>query len=237
MEQTFVPGTRADHDWYEQPISPVVAFDGQFIRAGDEMFFVVPPFGDSEGNYGFANSGFSEIPIDRVRTRLYAGGELVFDAPSEFGEVTVPAGSQRFRLVMDVSRAVDWWQLGARTHTEWGFRSDTVSDLDYESVPLLSVAYDIPLDLINSVRKGGVPITFTVTDPTGRAGDVSAARLWTSVDHGKTWRSVTGLSALGNGRFSAEMKVTQGPVSLRVTAGDGAGNSVRQDIIDAFVVR
>ncbi len=60
-----------------------------------------------------------------------------------------------------------------------------------------------------------------------------------SFDDGKTWSTPVDAKALGGGRFSAAisqppLSQTSGFASLRVTARDGAGNSVTQTIIKAY---
>ncbi len=233
----YAPGERATRTWYEAPTVPAVLFDQQAVRFGDSMLMVVPAFSDAQGNYGFANSGFTEAPTDTVRMRLYAGSDLVIDSPVEYAEAEVPAGPARYRLVMDVARKADWWPLGTRTHTEWQFGSDTTAPDELVSVPLLAVRYDLPVDLSNTVRPGRVPVELSVEDPTGVAGPVTSLRVWVSADGGRSWKVVSGVKPRGDGVFSATLDVASGPVSLRVVASDGQGNTVRQTIIGAFGVR
>ncbi|MFE2429641.1 hypothetical protein ACFXJ5_23190 [Streptomyces sp. NPDC059373] len=64
----------------------------------------------------------------------------------------------------------------------------------------------------------------------------TTATLPVSYDDGKTWRPVS-LHNPHGGRWTAEIRTPRtsgGFVSLRATAGDGAGGTVSQEIIRAF---
>jgi hypothetical protein len=139
-------------------------------------------------------------------------------------------------LDLSVTRDSDEeWAFSTQTDTTWSFHSEPMQE---ESVlPLLSVDYDIPVGLTNTVTAGSQSrVGFTITAPTGAAaGPVTAAQAWTSYDGGLSWQELS-LRSVGEGEFTARVKQPSavGPVALRVQATDADGNSVEQTVLAAY---
>ncbi|SNY29987.1 S8 family peptidase [Paractinoplanes atraurantiacus] len=96
---------------------------------------------------------------------------------------------------------------------EWLYGTSTSTEWTFTSardgkLPLLQPKYDVPVDL-QGVARG----TARITVPGAKQVKVEY-----SMDEGKTWRAKAGT----------------GTVSLRVTASDRAGNTVRQTVIRAY---
>jgi hypothetical protein len=127
---------------------------------------------------------------------------------------------------VDASTALE---VSTRTSTTWTFRSRPVE----ERLPLLLVAYRLPLNLLN--QPAGDTATFRVSRVAGAAtAKATGLKLWTSLDDGATWRpaAVTG----SGGTYSAKLPHA-GPgqaVSLRVQASDDGGSAIDQTIIRAY---
>jgi hypothetical protein len=160
--------------------------------------------------------------------KLYAGDDLAGTGTHSYGDFGVPAKAGSYRLVYDVD-ASKFTPVSTKTSTTWTFRSKPGET----RVPLLTVDYALPLDLLN--HPNGDTATFTVA----RVKDAATAtatglKLWTSLDDGKTWTAavVTGT----NGKYTAKLpQVTKDQaVSLRVQATDNGGGQIDQTIIRAY---
>ena len=167
---------------------------------------------------------------------LYRDGERVDGVGSAWQNVTVPAERARYRLDMETSRDSEAWTRGVATSTSWSFesgRTDAAAPLS-----LLQLDYDVPVDVRNSVRgtrshhvevrvrtQEGLPV------PRGVSVRVEA-----SYDDGRTWSSAR-THAHGRNAFRASLTPPargESWVTLRVTARDAAGDSVRQAVQRAY---
>jgi Neuraminidase (sialidase) len=120
--------------------------------------------------------------------------------------------------------------VSTKTSTDWTFRSSP----DVARLPLLSVDYHLPLDLLN--HPNGDTATFTVARVAGAAkAKPTGLKLWTSLDDGATWQQAT-VTAASNGAFSAQLPhADKGQyVSLRASATDSGGSGIDQTIIRAY---
>jgi hypothetical protein len=120
--------------------------------------------------------------------------------------------------------------VSTKTSTDWTFTSSP----DVAQLPLLTVGYRLPLDLLN--HPNGDTATFTVSRVAGAAkANPTGLKLWTSLDDGTTWKQVP-VTAASDGTFSAQLPhVSKGQhISLRVHATDDGGSAIDQTIIRAY---
>ncbi|MFI0448104.1 S8 family peptidase [Actinomadura sp. 6N118] len=174
-------------------------------------------------------------PTKRTMT-LYAGDDKIREVAARGARFTVPTSAATYRLHYenDTSAVLP---VSTRTSTDWTFRSKAPAGTGTERLPLLTVDYDLGLDLRN--QPVGKPAVFTVARVKGSGtAKVTGLKFWTSIDDGKTWTPVT-VKALGGGRFSAPLPapVKGQSVSLRVAAGDAGGSTIDQQIIRTYNVR
>ncbi len=141
-----------------------------------------------------------------MTAKLYCDGKLLTELPDGWRDVPVPGGAATYRLALTTARP----NYPATTSTEWTFRSARSGDL-----PLLQISYDAPVELGNTATTRAHRLGVSV--PGARTVKVE-----TSGDEGRTWVEGTRVPA---GR---------GTVSLRVTATDRAGNSVKQTVLRAY---
>ncbi|MFI5690955.1 hypothetical protein ACIA58_03865 [Kribbella sp. NPDC051586] len=218
-------------------------------RQGDIAFLFLQPFGDSDpDHYGdpqraagaslrFVRNGTTAFSIEQNPTNL----PLPMLAGPATYELDWTAGPRR--------------NLAEHSETQWTFHSarTDISELPTTEtcppdksqscsfLPLLFVTYDLALD-IHSRAKAGTPfrIAFKVGSqqnapaPKGVTATVSA-----SFDDGQTWAPEQPATVGADGTFSTTITHPalvngKGSVSLRVTAHDAAGNSVRQTNIHAY---
>lgn len=102
------------------------------------------------------------------------------------------------------------------------------------SLPLLTVGFTPKVDLLDYAA-AGKKITIPVTvsrQPGATGGKTTLDTVEYSVDDGKTWREVRP----HRGEVTVPNPAT-GYVSLRATASDKDGNTVRQTVIRAYRVR
>ncbi|GLZ16438.1 serine protease [Actinomadura sp. NBRC 104425] len=174
-------------------------------------------------------------PLTR-RLTVTADGRKIGETAGAAGRFEVPARAATYEIRYD-NDASKFTPVSTRTSTTWRFRSAAPEDHSGVPVPLLTVDYDLGLDLHN--RPTGGPATFTVARVAGTGtAEVTGLRLWTSLDDGETWRRAP-VKDLGGGRFSGTMpKAAAGQaVSVRVAAEDAGGSAIDQQIIRAYNVR
>lgn len=150
----------------------------------------------------------------------------------------MPAGDAEYRLDLTTARTSDDWRFGTGTRTSWTFRSGTAAAPT--RLPLLQVDYSVATDLFNAVapsRTHALGINVRMQDgmPAPRGTSV---KVETSYDGGRTWTTAT-TARKGDG-FTATVKRpdrvhSDAYVTVRVTAKDAAGNSVRQTVDRAYL--
>jgi len=187
---------------------------------------------------GFDCGYFNDTSDDLLSRKvvLTADGKQVGAGNRPLWRFDVPQKATTFRLKYDVD-ASKFTPVSVRSSTAWTFRAPAPTGLGSVAAPLLTVDYDLGLDL--SGRPSGKPAVFTVARVPGTGtAKVTGLKLWTSVDEGKSWRAVS-VKALGGGRFSAPMPaVAKGQsMSVRVATQDAGGSAIDQRIIRAYVVR
>ncbi|GAA4581316.1 hypothetical protein GCM10023194_12190 [Planotetraspora phitsanulokensis] len=186
-------------------------------------------FSDSSGNFGFDNRA-------KVSYKLSSGGKTLLSAvdqsPSKEVRVTVPAARADYALTETVSRTVPYSRLSSRMTSEWKFSSAAATRPT--DLPLIDIDLSVSgLDSRNTATSANrVRIGATATARLRATETVTALEY--STDDGTTW---TSLPVTGTGdSASAELTVPANAsfVSLRVSAVDDEGESVRRTVVRAF---
>ena len=247
QEQGFTfyePGTTVEAHRFRQVVRPALLPEVEpVVRSGDTLVLRLYEWVDADGNY-FPNHifGITPYPGDTMQTRVWRDGELVATTQGfpRLDVATVPEQAT-YRVELDVARDADWWRRSTRTRTAWTFTSQR-PDAGSALLPLLSVDYDVPLDLVNTApppheRQGPPAFQLRVTQQAPDLPAVVGARVWISFDDGGTWRAAPA-QARGDGTFRvilpAAARQSGGDVSVRVEAWDAAGNRVEQEVIRAW---
>jgi hypothetical protein len=176
----------------------------------------VADFVDSSG----AHSSIGEA--DRASATLWRDGKVLAQLPDAWRNVPTTPGDAAYRLVLDTARGGEDWSYGTRTTSEWTFRSAA----GRAALPLLQVSYDVPAGLT------GTATTRAHLVRLGVAGHGTKLTAEESADDGVSWKPA--VTAGRDGAFTALVPAGRAPVSLRVTASDKAGDSVRQTVIRAY---
>ncbi|MER7444495.1 S8 family serine peptidase [Micromonospora avicenniae] len=231
----YAADDRIATSWYAPVVRPAVPAGGPVpTRTGDELDLRVLEFVDADGHYSPAGAGEEQ---DTVQARLSRDGEQIADLSGGWAPVPTTPGPARYRLDVTTERSSDEWVHATRTETAWRFTSARPSGDAAQPLPLLQVDYDVPADLHGEVPGGKAhKLGLTLRQPVGVAEPAGTTlRVEVSFDGGHSWRPA---SVKGSGtRFTATVPAGHGTVSLRVHAGDRAGNTVDQTVIDAYGLR
>ncbi|MFE5796883.1 S8 family serine peptidase [Streptomyces sp. NPDC056503] len=237
-------GSTARLDWFGPVWHPWLGTGlgwGQ-ERRGNDLRFNTPGWGDSGTDHtGFGNvwsdptmTQYTEVYVNGVRVdRKTSSGAYAWDAPAE--EAT-------YKVVTDTALDPARWRLGAKGHSEWTVRSAETPLDRITYLPMLNLGFDLDTDLYGDVRAGSrVPVGVSaqyVADATG-TGTITGAGLEVSYDDGATWKQV-GLRRSGrDAAWTGELRIPSGAasVSLRASAADDQGGTVRQELIHAVGVK
>ncbi|MFI6920944.1 S8 family peptidase [Nonomuraea spiralis] len=215
--RTYQPRTRTSESWHAPVVRPAIpAWIAPSTREGDTMEIRIPEFVDSSGHASRAG-----VDNDTASARFYRDGTLVAERDAAWGAFPAAPQEAAYRLELSTSRTSEEWTTATATETAWTFRSKPGDRV----LPLLQVDYDVRPE-----RPGLVG--FAVRHQEGVSGArAKDLKLELSYDDGATWRAQP-VVALGGGRYSAI--VLRPHPSLRVTATDSAGNTVRQTVIRAY---
>jgi subtilisin family serine protease len=254
----ITPSSPETEKWFQSPLSRG-QFDGPHpypftLRCGlclDGDRFVVDLHNlDSDPrHYAIAQADDSEFALFRGQARIPLRGTTT-------PYFTLPDTRSVYRL-----RQVDRQPLdktvrvfAPRTTTNWTFHavpvpagtrppnfscpfSGSAGSCGFQ--PLLTLRYDLGLDLRNRAPAGGeLDVNVFVAAHQGALGQGSIAglRVWTSADRGAHWQDA-GVTSRGNGNFSVTVKNpkrSNSPIWLRMEAWDSKGNLVEQTIEGAY---
>ncbi|MFF3306762.1 S8 family serine peptidase [Streptomyces sp. NPDC002952] len=236
-------GTRTALDWFRPVWHPWLGTGlgwGQ-QRAGNQIQFNTPGWGDSGPDHTGFGDVWSEGSGMTQTTEVHQDGVLV-DRRTGSGAYVwdAPADEHTYRVVTDTALDPGRWRLSVRSRSEWTLRSAATPEDHWTLLPLINLGYDIGTDLAGDVRGGArVPVGLSAEYVAHAAGTgtLGGGRLDVSYDDGKTWRTVrlSGDGASWRGTLTVPRDARY--VSLRASADDDRGGSVRQEIIRAVGVR
>ncbi|WP_447037241.1 S8 family serine peptidase [Streptomyces sp. DSM 118878] len=241
---TYRGGERVGLDWFKPVLHPWLGTGlgwGQ-TRRGNDLEFNVPGWGDS----GPDHTGFGDVwnePSMTQTSEVFVDGASV-DRRTSSGVYVRDAdpGERTYKVVTDTTLDPARWELATKGHSEWTFRSKETPDDRKTYLPLLNLGFDVDTDLAGEVRGGrSVPVGIFAEYVKGAAGTgtIGGAELAVSYDEGRTWRDVALDRDGGKASWEARLKIPAdaGSVSLRASARDDRGGSVRQEIVRAVGVR
>ena len=193
-------------------------FPGAY-RSGDAISPDVAMYADGAGRLGNA----TDESGDRT---LWRDGTVVI--PDENGRFAVPAAEAGYRLRVTAERAPAL-KLSTRVETDWTFRSGHVDPATAVHLPLWTIRFAPALDALNTARTVDVPVILT-PQPGSGTGPVVDRTVDASFDDGATWRRVR----LNGANAEVRPPSGSGFVSLRASARDSKGNTVRTTVIRAY---
>ncbi|MFY1704238.1 S8 family serine peptidase [Micromonospora sp. WMMA1923] len=221
--------------WNVAPYGPSLAkprWPGQGVsRIGDTILVDLSLYSDQAGHRGYSLT-------DTARVALYRDGKLV-DETSDAGwaEFPVPAGGATYRLEVSTTRG--FTDLSTRVDAAWTFVSTHVPGDEPVGLPAMAVRFQPPLRADNSAA-AGKPFLIPVEverQPGAPAAKVKSLSVELSYDGGKHWRTARVYQVGKQWMVAAHHPAGKGYASLRATARDTAGNTVTQEIIQAYRLR
>ncbi|MFJ9036713.1 S8 family serine peptidase [Streptomyces sp. NPDC102406] len=200
------------------------------VRRGDTLRGALPMFGDGDGHTG-------ESVYSRARTSLTADGKEVFssDRPLSASDAPVlPSDEHGYLLRTEVSRPASVSPLSTRVAAEWTFRSARAADGAEVRLPLSVVRFSPPLAADGTAPAGArFEVPYEVRGAAASSG-VRALGFEVSYDETATWQPV---ARAGDGCLVLDHPQGAGSVSLRVHLTDAEGNTVRQTVERAYLLR
>ncbi|MFJ8510944.1 S8 family serine peptidase [Streptomyces avermitilis] len=207
-------------------------------RVGDTLYAQVPGWGDS--GPGRVGTTFTNVGVENKVT-LYQGNTVVRASDTDtLGSIrfplVLPSEKLPYRLVSENSRGTWASHFSTRTRTEWLFTSGRPSGDAIEQPPLVQLDYAVQNMDATGRAKRDTSITVTPQHlPGGPSSDtIGQVRLDMSYDDGVTWHSAR-LTHTRNG-WTARLHAPTNArfVTLRTSAADTEGNSIKQSITRAF---
>ncbi|MFC9959968.1 S8 family serine peptidase [Streptomyces nigra] len=249
--RTYRAGEHTSDTWQASIVRPSIPRGTRTpsVREGDVVSVRIPEFTDSQAGHrsrlveggGGGGIGTRAPQGDAAEAVLYRDGRQVGRADGGFADFEVPSGTAGYRLDLTTSRTSPEWAYATGTETSWTFRSGTADT--QATLPLLQLDYDVPVDVDNAVRPGRthtVGVSVRAQDGLAAPRGVSV-QVEVSYDDGRTW-SRAGVKSRGHNAFAATVTKPSrihgdAFVTLRVTARDTAGTSVRQTVKRAYLHR
>lgn len=244
---TYRPRQRTEEDWFAQPVVTGPNPRTPVARAGDVMQVAMAAMVGSDGKYATMCTGAE--PADFVSAfSMYVDDELLGETDCvPQGTLAVPAKRSEYRIDYATDNSMPSATMSTRTRSTWTFHSERVSGDEFVALPMLVADYDVPLDLYNRLDArgrghghGSTAIGLDVGHQNGAVRSrIDDVHLSVSYDDGKRWRDVR-LERTGEGRYRAYLDTRPSKhaqfVSLRLRAGDRAGNTLRQEVTRAFAL-
>ncbi|WP_329306438.1 S8 family serine peptidase [Streptomyces sp. NBC_01260] len=238
-------GTRSGTDWFKPVLHPWLGTGlgwGQ-RRAGNDLEFNTPGWGDS----GPDHTGFGEVFNQKSLTQfteVYVDGVQVDRRKSSGVHAwRVKPTEQDFKVVTDTTMDPDVWRLSTKGHSEWTFKSSATPADRWTYLPMLNLGFDVDTDLHGDVRAGkrlDLGIYSEYVKGATDTGKITGSTLEVSFDDGATWTSVELDGVRGkSAAWAGSVRVPKDAryVSVRASATDDRGGSVKQEIVRAVGVQ
>ncbi|MGW3555035.1 S8 family serine peptidase [Streptomyces griseoincarnatus] len=245
--RTYRAGEQVRERWQGAVVRPGIPLEGvpASVRDGDVLRLRIPEFTDSAPGHwsrltpgGDSGIGVRAPGPETAAAQLYRDGRKVADLADAWRDVEVPGGDAEYRLRLRTTRDSAEWAYATKTDTTWTFPSGTVTG--EARLPLLQVDPEVPADLRNTVGPGRThALRLTVRHQDGLAAPRGVrTTVEVSYDDGRHFVEAPVRAGKGN-TFTATVTRPAGVrgdahVTLRVTARDAAGASVRQTVTRAY---
>ncbi|MFE3905718.1 S8 family serine peptidase [Streptomyces sp. NPDC059153] len=230
--RVYRAGSRQTQEWFRPVARPYLNDNYKSpSRTGNRLSADIPGWGGGD------HVGMS-MDYERTRQTL-----TLFQASTVLGRGTTTvvagdapsAGSLPYRLVVENSRDATVSPYSPSVRTEWSFTSKAPAADTHAVLPLLQLDYVIATDGVGRTsRHTGLAVTARHLPGATGAGRVDRLTVEVSYDDGHRWQR---LRERDRGRFVLDAPRGAAYVSLRVGAGDTAGNAVTQTVSRAVGLR
>ncbi|MFI1472207.1 S8 family peptidase [Streptomyces wuyuanensis] len=231
----YKTGAKVEERWNQGVQAMGFAPEGlNTFREGNDILYAIQDA--ANGNLDLV-AGTSAAGRENVQ--LYRNGELVTESRG-YASVPDDPTPADYRLNIQVQRdRAPLSRVSTDLRAEWRFRSQTTTER--KALPLYAVRMAPELDEWNRAKDGRkFDIPVLIQQPVGAAA--SPIRTFTtevSFDEGKTWRAakVKGTGMKRTVTVDHPHRSSGGSVSLRTYVKDAAGNSLKQTVIKAYLLK
>jgi hypothetical protein len=215
-------------------------------RQGNTLW---PIFALVNGANPAGSDGVGGFTPGSIQLYNQAGQEIQSTTDPFSGVATyqLPAQQAQYKLVAPYDNTTTTWDFTSAEPTtdqtpQGTFCAGTVfgeSAAPCQADPLVFLRYDAGLSLTNTISPGTRQLQVTGYHQDPNAPPVTSLQLWTSTDGGTTWTPAR-VTGGRNGTFTVTYTVpasgTNGYVSIKAQASDAAGNTITQEIDNAYAV-
>ncbi|NES15209.1 MULTISPECIES: hypothetical protein [Micromonospora] len=229
-ERVLPAGLSAGETIGGAPFAPRRAPGSDSYRDITRMWiYEYPALSDAAGNLGLDRDA-------KVSINLSSGGEPYISAsglsPYQSVSATVPSVSTVYQLNHTVTRVASWSRLSTEVRSEWRFLSAGVRYSD--PLPLVDIGFTTTgLDTQNTAPLAPMRINATATSRRPGAA-TTLTGLEYSTDDGATWATLPVSGSADRASVELTVPSTAAFVSLRATAADDSGDTLRRTVIRAF---
>jgi hypothetical protein len=213
------------------PVFPEPDFPQQFATRYWNNTLAVPGilFGDGSGHLGIRTGRNQE-----ASTTLYRNGKKFASVNEEAYTFIVPPAKSKYRVVTTVNSGTPF-VLSTKFTGEWTFTSEKVPEGQLVKLPLSAIRFTPKLN--NGKAPAGKTLTLPILIERQKgavAGTTKSLKSQVSFDDGRTWKTVAVKRRGEKGSASIARPAGSGFVSLRASATDTRGNTVKETIIRAY---
>ncbi|MFJ8788471.1 hypothetical protein [Streptomyces sp. NPDC102462] len=228
-DRTLPAGTSAGEVLGAAPLQPTRGRSNGSLRSFGKIWLYEPSaFGDTAGHTAsdFRATYAYKLTSDGV-TYAQASG---LDGSHALTSSSLPSFERTYTLDQTVHRRVPYSRLSTDVHNEWTFRSDYAEG---KELPLIDTQLKVSgLDRLGRAAAGTVRIDASASTRNGSAeANTRVTGLAYSTDDGTSW---TDLPVAADGSATLDVPATASYITLRVTAADDQGGSLRRTITRAF---
>ncbi|MDG4762288.1 S8 family serine peptidase [Micromonospora sp. WMMD710] len=234
-QTSYRPGSHSTEQFFEPIERPHLNNNFKLPkRSGDSLNLDVPGWGGDD-HVGMAMNAATQT------NQLYQGSTLLGQSTSTWVSGTAPgAGDLPYRLVVKTTQDPKGGPYSTSTETQWAFRSKAPAvGVESSVLPLLQLDYGVDTDAAGTA-KDRTDLTVSAAHLPGvtGCGSIRPVTLEISYDDGTHWQKQS-LDRSKEGSWTAKLRAPKGAkfVSLRASATDDSGNSVKQTVLRAFGVR
>ncbi|MET9818854.1 hypothetical protein [Streptomyces sp. NPDC006355] len=230
-DRTLPAGTGTGETLGAAPLQPLRREWGGSQRNSGKIWLYEPhAFGDTNGHAGTDGRATYSYKLTSSDGVTYAQADGL-DAYDTLTSSSLPSLQRTYTLDQTVHRRVPYSRLSTDVRNEWTFRSDYAEG---QELPLIDARLSVPgLDGYGRAAAGPVRVQASATTRNTDAAQANTriTGLAYSTDDGTTW---TDLPVASDGSATLDVPATASFVSLRVTAADDRGGSLRRTIERAF---
>jgi subtilisin family serine protease len=244
-DRTYQAGQRSAEEWYGGPLRPAAArdADGKLMLAAERQGNLIgiqnALWVDGSGDHWTYGGSFGDIG----NLTLKRNGEQIGRLIDPYGVFKVPDEDSAYELTQHLEKIYSGdrnWLRSTAADTTWSFRSHLESDVYSRGLPILSPAYDLPVDGMNTLpAKSSIEVGLSVEGHAGYTpGAITKASLSYSYDGGTTW--IQAPTQRKDGKWTAVLDhtgATGKQVMTKAEFTDANGNAVTQTITRAYDVR